>query len=55
MPALDEVLQAFPTRRFGINVKSRDRAEGVRLAEAILRLPEQRRRGLVVYGGGTRP
>jgi glycerophosphoryl diester phosphodiesterase len=51
MPSLDEVLQAFPSRRFVINVKSRDPAEGVRLAEALLRLPEQQRRGLIVYGG----
>ncbi len=51
MPALDEVLATFPDRRFVINVKSRDRGEGVKLAAALARLPPERQRLLTVYGG----
>ncbi|MBO1909252.1 glycerophosphodiester phosphodiesterase [Microvirga sp. 3-52] len=51
MPSLDEVLAAFPTRRFMINVKSRDRTEGERLAAALGRLPPERRALLLVSGG----
>ena len=51
MPSLEEVLAAFPTRRFMINVKSRDRTEGERLAAALGRLPPERRALLLVSGG----
>lgn len=51
MPALDEVLAAFPQRRFVINVKSRDPQEGVQLAAYLSTLPAAQRAGLVVYGG----
>lgn len=51
MPSLDDVLAAFPGRRFVINVKSRDPAEGRLLAARLQRLPAAQRRGLVVYGG----
>jgi glycerophosphoryl diester phosphodiesterase len=51
MPSLDEVLAAFPNRRFVINVKSRDPAEGRQLATALGTLPAARRAGLIVYGG----
>ena len=51
MPSLDEVLTAFPGRRFVINVKSRDPQEGVALAQALQRYPAARREGLIVYGG----
>jgi glycerophosphoryl diester phosphodiesterase len=51
MPSLAEVLAAFPDRRFVINVKSRDAAEGRKLAAALATLPVPRRQGLVVYGG----
>ena len=51
MPSLDEVLTAFPERKFLINVKSRDRSEGEKLAAALARLPVERRRQLIVYGG----
>lgn len=51
MPALDEVLAAFPDRRFVINVKSRDPSEGRKLAAALAGLPPARRASLVVYGG----
>jgi glycerophosphoryl diester phosphodiesterase len=51
MPSLDEVLAAFPLRRFMINVKSRDRTEGERLAAVLGRLPPERRALLLVSGG----
>ena len=53
MPSLDEVLAAFPDRRFLINVKSRDLAEGAQLAALLARLPEERRALLMVYGDGA--
>lgn len=51
MPSLDEVLAAFPQRRFVINVKSRDASEGTKLAAALAQYPATRRSQLVVYGG----
>jgi len=51
MPSLDEVLAAFPQRRFVINVKSRDPAEGEKLAAALSHYPPAQRGLLVVYGG----
>ncbi len=51
MPTLDEVLAAFPDRGININVKSRDRAEGTKLAAALAGLPAERRAQLIVYGG----
>lgn len=51
MPSLDEVLAAFPQRRFVINVKSRDASEGGKLAAALAKVPQEQRRNLVVYGG----
>jgi glycerophosphoryl diester phosphodiesterase len=51
MPSMDEVLAAFPGKRFLINVKSRDRGEGEKLAAALARLPLDRRTQLMVYGG----
>lgn len=51
MPSLDEVLAAFPQRRFVINVKSRDASEGTKLAAALAKLAPAQRSGLVVYGG----
>jgi glycerophosphoryl diester phosphodiesterase len=51
MPTLDEVLAAFPDRRFVIHIKSRDRDEGAKLAAVLGKLPAERRRRLVVYGG----
>jgi glycerophosphoryl diester phosphodiesterase len=51
MPSLAEVLDAFPDRRFLINVKSRDAEEGVKLAAVLGRLPASRRAQLMVYGG----
>ncbi|YBV94247.1 glycerophosphodiester phosphodiesterase (plasmid) [Phyllobacteriaceae bacterium JZ32] len=51
MPSLDEVLAAFPDRRFLINVKSRDPEEGAKLATVLKNRPEQRRAQLMAYGG----
>lgn len=51
MPSLDEVLAAFPGRSLLINVKSRDPAEGQKLAAVLDKLPPERRASLAVYGG----
>lgn len=51
MPSLDEVLQAFPDRRFLINIKSNDPTEGEAMAAALGRLDAASRRRLMVYGG----
>lgn len=52
MPTLDEVLAAFPDRRFLINIKSDDEAEGRALAARIKALPRDQASLLMVYGGG---
>nr|WP_233285617.1 glycerophosphodiester phosphodiesterase family protein [Bradyrhizobium acaciae] len=51
MPSLDEVLKTFPDRRFLINIKSRDPAEGEKLAAVLSQLPAERRKLIMVYGG----
>jgi glycerophosphoryl diester phosphodiesterase len=51
MPSLDEVLGAFPERRFLIHIKSNDPAEGVALANRLRQLPGEHRARLMVYGG----
>jgi glycerophosphoryl diester phosphodiesterase len=51
MPSLDEVLAAFPDRRFLINIKSDDPREGELLAERLLQLPVEQRARLMAYGG----
>lgn len=51
MPSLDDVLAAFPGRRFLINIKSNDPAEGLRLASFLKRLPSGQAERLMVYGG----
>lgn len=51
MPSLDDVLAAFPDKRFLINVKSRDAEEGRKLAARLKALPEDQRARLAVYGG----
>jgi glycerophosphoryl diester phosphodiesterase len=50
MPSLDEVLRAFPAKRFLINIKSNDASEGEMLAQHLSRLPEARRDLLMAYG-----
>jgi glycerophosphoryl diester phosphodiesterase len=52
MPTLDEVLAAFPERRFLINVKSDDVREGERLAARLAGLSPHRRSLVMIYGGG---
>jgi glycerophosphoryl diester phosphodiesterase len=51
MPSLDEVLGAFPERRFLIHIKSNDPDEGRRLAARLKSLPRQQLHRLMVYGG----
>jgi len=51
MSTLGEVLAAFPQRRFLVNVKSNDPAEGDRLAAFLAGLPAPSRQRIMVYGG----
>jgi glycerophosphoryl diester phosphodiesterase len=51
MPSLDEVLARFPDRRFHINVKSNDPAEGTLLATFLATLTPQAQSRLTIYGG----
>ncbi|MFM9863245.1 MAG: glycerophosphodiester phosphodiesterase family protein [Micropepsaceae bacterium] len=51
MPTMDEVLAAFPERRFLINVKSNYSSEGELLADRLLKLPAEHRDRLMAYGG----
>jgi glycerophosphoryl diester phosphodiesterase len=51
MPSLSEALATFPGKRLLINVKSRDRSEGEKLAAVLGALPAERRRLIIVYGG----
>ncbi len=53
MPSLDEVLTAFPDKRFLVHVKSRDAEEGKTLAARLSELPESARARLTVYGHDT--
>jgi glycerophosphoryl diester phosphodiesterase len=51
MPTLAQTLQAFPGRRFLVNIKSNDAQEGERLAAYLgARAPDVARR-IVIYGG----
>jgi len=50
MPTLDDVLSTFPRARILINMKSRDAAEGAKLADVLERLSPQRRTQLTAYG-----
>ena len=51
MPTLSEVLATFPDKQLLINVKSRDRSEGEKLAAVLNGLPAARRSRIMVYGG----
>jgi glycerophosphoryl diester phosphodiesterase len=51
MPSLSEVLTAFRDKRLLINVKSRDRSEGEKLAAVLNGLTSARRSLIMVYGG----
>jgi glycerophosphoryl diester phosphodiesterase len=50
MPSLDEVLTAFPAKRFLINIKSGDPNEGTLLAQRLARLPPAVLERLMAYG-----
>ncbi|MBR1124418.1 glycerophosphodiester phosphodiesterase [Bradyrhizobium lablabi] len=51
MPSLDEVLAAFPDKRFLIHIKSNDPAEGRLLAARLQSLPQAQLQRLMIYGG----
>lgn len=51
MPSLDEVLTAFPDKRFLIHIKSNDPDEGRRLAARLKSLPNAQLSRLMIYGG----
>jgi glycerophosphoryl diester phosphodiesterase len=51
MPSLDEVLAAFPDKRFLVHIKSNDPQEGEQLASDLAALPPAQRAHLIVYGG----
>ena len=51
LPSLDEVLAAFPGKRFLINIKSNDPTEGANLAERLQRLAPDDGARLMAYGG----
>ena len=51
MPTLDEVLARFPDKRFLINIKSNDPADGDMLAARLASLAAEQRALLAVYGG----
>ena len=51
MPSLSEVLATFPDKQLLINVKSRDRSEGEKLAAVLNGLPARHRSLIMVYGG----
>lgn len=53
MPTLDDVLAAFPAKRFLINIKSNDPNEGTRLATALKARPREQHDLIQVYGGGA--
>lgn len=53
MSTLDEVLTAFPGKRFLIHVKSNDAGEGEQLAAKLAALPPSRLADLIVYGGNA--
>ena len=48
---LDEVLAAFPDKRFLINIKANDPRDGELLAERLLKLPPEQFKRLMSYGG----
>jgi glycerophosphoryl diester phosphodiesterase len=51
MPSLSEVLATFPDKPLLINVKSRDRSEGEKLAAVLNGLSSRHRSQIMVYGG----
>lgn len=53
MPSLDDVLAAFPGKRFLINIKSNDPAEGRMLAARLGKLSSQQLSLLMAYGADS--
>jgi glycerophosphoryl diester phosphodiesterase len=53
LPSLDDVLAAFPGKRFLIHIKSRDGDEGRKLAARLAALPAEARARLTIYGHDT--
>jgi glycerophosphoryl diester phosphodiesterase len=51
MPSLDEVLAAFPDRRFLIDIKGSNAADGEKLAHRLAQLPPTQLSQIMVYGG----
>ncbi len=51
IPSLRDVLDALPTQRLLVNIKSNDPEEGESLARFLNTLPESRQRTIAVYGG----
>jgi len=51
MPSLNEVLEAFPDKRFLIHIKSNDPNEGRQLAVRLTSLAQPQLQRLMVYGG----
>jgi glycerophosphoryl diester phosphodiesterase len=51
MPSLNEVLGAFPDKRFLIHIKSNDPDEGRQLAACLKSLPHEQLQRLMIYGG----
>jgi glycerophosphoryl diester phosphodiesterase len=51
MPSLDQVLAAFPDKRFLIDIKNNEAAEGEALAQHLSRLPAEQRSRLMIQGG----
>ncbi|CAN1721723.1 Glycerophosphodiester phosphodiesterase [Hyphomicrobium sp. 1Nfss2.1] len=50
MPSLDEVLAAFPDKRFLVHIKSNDASEGDKLAAFLSHLSSDARGRLMIYG-----
>jgi glycerophosphoryl diester phosphodiesterase len=53
LPSLDDVLGAFPDKRFLIHIKSNDPDEGRRLAARLKSLPPDQTHRLMIYGGAA--
>jgi glycerophosphoryl diester phosphodiesterase len=54
MPSLTEVIEAFPDRRFLINIKSNDADEGAAVVAFLKKMSPEQRDRMMVYGGGER-
>ena len=50
MPSMDQVLSAFPDRSFLIDMKATEPEDGALLASHLLKLPQEQRSKLMVFG-----